>query len=195
MKRNFLWTAMLAAFMMGCGGSSEESESVDDQDELEIVDDASEPEDGAEEFEKYTPVDFKQLKNLLPATAAGMTLKQAVGSSESSSSEAMGNYENEKGDKTVLITITDKADNERESEERDFEVDTDEATTTAKNVKIKGFPAFETYSQEKAGNGNGTIRIMAKNRFKVGIMTVNMSLEVMRKVAEDLDLDKLAAMK
>lgn len=195
MNRNFLWTAMLAALMMGCGGSSEESESVDDQDQVEIVDDASEPEDVADEFEKYTPVDYKQLKDLLPATTAGMKLKQAIGSSESGTSEAMGNYENEKGDKTVLITITDKADNERESEERDFEVSTDKVLTTAKNTKIKGFPAYETYSKEAGGNGNGTLRIIANNRFKVGIMAVNMSLDDMRNVAKNLDLDKLAAMK
>lgn len=65
-----------------------------------------------------------------------MTRKQAVDSAESNSSLAIGNYEDTSGKKMVLITITDEASNVAPSEESDLEVETDEATTMAKNVKI-----------------------------------------------------------
>lgn len=193
MKYNFLWSALLAALMMGCGGTSEETESLDDQENTEMVDGDNEVE--YPETETYTPIDFKQLKSLLPASAAGMKLKQSMGSSESNSSEAMGNYDGGGGNRMVLITITDKANNETVSEESDMEVETDEVATMAKNVKIKGHPAYEVFTQEKKGTGTGSVTINVKNRFKVSIGIVSLSLEEARQVAESIDLDKLAAMK
>jgi hypothetical protein len=151
---------------------------------------------------KVEAVDYKKLKELMPADAAG--LKRTDNSGEKNKlgdfqlSTAKATYTKE-GDNApeVTIEIIDYGGAPGMSEGiaawTQMEVDRDSDNGHEKTLKIKDkYPAYESFQKE---GQSGNLQIYVAKRFIVTITTSNLPAEQLQKTAEAISLDKLEALK
>jgi hypothetical protein len=156
--------------------------------------------DAATDGKKVEPVDFRELKALLPEKLSGMTREGAEGEKASAMgvkvSEAHANYAAAEG-AHVSIKITDMgsvsglmgmatlawaaADVDRETENGY------EKTTT-----FDGHKAFEKYDNQ---SHSGELNILVEKRFVVTIEGNDVAMSFLKEAARSIDLGKLASMK
>jgi hypothetical protein len=152
------------------------------------------------EGKKVEPVNFRELKALLPESLPGLKRTSAEGEKTSAFgvkvSEAHASYDNEEG-ANVSVKITDMgsvsglmgmatlgwayADVDRETDEGY------EKTTT-----FKGHKALEKYSTESK---NGELSIFVAGRFIVNVEGSNVEMSYIKEVAGKIDLGALESMK
>jgi len=147
-------------------------------------------------------VPTKQLQALVPEQLAGAKRLKVWGDDASESdpaSTASAEFAAREGDASaprVSIQITDHVNypgGAKESVSWPAEgTDTETAEGIDRLTKIAGHPAYETYEKN---NRLGRIEIVVADRFAVLIGTLNLTPEQIRKAAESLPLDKLAALK
>ena len=115
---NLLWTGLLSVTLLAsCGGNKEEEEKEKEEESISglgAVSAMKELANQAEEMQKKGPVatvDFRTLKELLPAEADGLARKEATGEKNGAAgftvSTANGKYENEDGSETIDLSIID----------------------------------------------------------------------------------------
>ena len=162
---------------------------------------------------KVQPVDFRKLKELMPAQAAGLKRArhegQRVKLGDFSMSTAEATYENPQpesanGDENaetppsprVDVTIMDYGATGTAAglaagwAEGDIDQESDSGYQ--KTLKVAGQPAYETWDSE---GKNGSLQVYVADRFIVTINTNHLPSEKMQEVARSLQLEKLAAMK
>jgi hypothetical protein len=159
---------------------------------------------------KLQPVDFRKLKELMPAEVSGLKRtkhegqKLKIGDFTLSSAEARYEKARPEGQEsnddenapTVEVSITDYANAEAvaaiSAAWTQADIDREGDDGYEKTVKVSGQPAMEKYEKEgKAGD----LEVYAGGRFLVSIKTRNLPPEKMQEVAKAIQLDKLAAMK
>jgi len=156
--------------------------------------------EAGEEGKKVEPVNFRDLKALLPESLPGMKRTTAEGEKTSvmgiNVSEAHARYENEEG-ANIDVKITDMGsvsglvgmatmawaygDIDRESD------DGYEKTTT-----FDGYKAFEKYSKESK---NGELNILIARRFIVNVEGSNVEMPALKDAAGKVNLKTLEGMK
>jgi hypothetical protein len=150
---------------------------------------------------KVDPVDFRELKNLLPDALPGLKRTNATGERTAAMgmniSHAEADYQSEDGSQTMNFKLTDLgsisgmaamtayawafADFDRETE-----------TGYEKTSTISGHKAFEQYD---SADNNGSLQILVSNRFLVEINGDGVTMEAMKTAANKLNLGKLKKMK
>jgi hypothetical protein len=156
--------------------------------------------DAAKDGKKVEPVDFRELKAMLPEKLSGMTREGAEGEKTSAMgvkiSEAHANYTAAEG-AHVSVKIVDMgsvsglvgmatmawaaADVDRETENGY------EKTTT-----FDGHKAFEKYDNQ---SHSGELNILVEKRFVVTIEGNDVAMSFLKEAARSIDLGKLASMK
>ncbi|TAF93662.1 MAG: transposase [Cytophagia bacterium] len=220
LSQNLAVVLTAAVLMWSCASKSEEEKAREEpKNALEALQKIA---DEAEKMSKEGPketIDPKLLKELLPASADG--LKRTEASSEKNAamgfgvSTAKGTYTNGSSEK-IDVSIVDcggmgtalmsmaawsivSIDQETRYERPDeFErlidkywsmVSTDKETKRGyeKTTEYKGHKAFEKYDDK-----NGEIAVLIANRYLVQVEGNNVSIDKIKSVLKDIDLDKLS---
>ena len=185
----------VAILNLNCGKSEEEKAKEEPANALEAIQKMAE---SAEKMTKEGPketIEPKKLKELLPADADGLTRKEA--SSEKTAamgfgiSTAQARYEGGQGE-SIKIVITDVAGMgvalmgmaAWSMASIDKETDTGYEKTTG----YKDHKAYEKY--DNTGK-NGEISVLVANRYIVQVEGDNVSMDKIKAVLSDIDLDKL----
>ena len=149
------------------------------------------------------PVDFRKLKEAMPAEL--LTIKRTEVNGEKTAmgafkiSQAHGTFAKDANDgdaPRIEVTITDYAAAPGMAEAMaawtKMEIDRESDGGYEKTTKVGEYPAFETYQNEgKAGQ----LQVFVAGRFVVAVTTQNVPADQLKKIGEELKLEKLAALK
>ena len=152
---------------------------------------------------KVQPIDYKKLKELMPAEVAGIKRSnnegQKNGIGEFVISQATAEYQKpEGGDNapSVHIELIDYGGaagmGEAIAAWSKMEVDKDSDSGYERTTKVKGHPAFETYQNE---GKSGQLQIWVNNRLYLNVQTTNISVDDFKKLGDSLPVEKIAELK
>jgi hypothetical protein len=154
---------------------------------------------GAAAGKKVTPVDFRELKALLPETLPGMKRTRSEGEKTGvmgmSVSKAEGAYEQEDGN--IHITITDMGSISGLTAMAAYgwalaEIDRETETGYEKTGTHKGYKSHEKYDSRSK---DGEATVLVADRFVVEVRGNNLPAEAIKGALGAIDLGKLEAMK
>jgi hypothetical protein len=210
LRRDYLLLLMLSFTLYSCGGGSGDEQAAQQEAENTMTETATRTaEQTAQEAMKEVQkqmngdgeakevIDFRKLKELLPASVAGMERTshtgEKVGAMGFKMSTAEAKYES--GDSRLEVNIIDFAGvgmammslASWSSMEVDRETDTGYERTTV----IDGYKAFEEYDRERK---DGQISIITGERFIVTIEGKNVEERAMRDALDAIDIDALVSM-
>uniref|UniRef100_A0A832G872 Lipoprotein n=1 Tax=Ignavibacterium album TaxID=591197 RepID=A0A832G872_9BACT len=210
MIKRFLVTLSIALFIIfGCGENKQnpenqtnKSESGDNKGDLEnFAESMKNLSESFNEGKKVNPVDFRDLKSLLPEQIG--TLKRTNASGEKSSamginiSKADADYREEQGNKRIDIEITDLGSVTGLSAFAAYgwymtEIDKETDDGYEKTFTYKGNKGYEKYNNKYQ---NGDISVLVAKRFVVEINGDNVSMDEMKAALDMIDIGKLEGMK
>ncbi|WP_370722149.1 transposase [Fibrella aquatica] len=194
------------AFMLcctACGGNDDEKTKDTDNDEASAsiegtLKAAEEMAKQVEENQKNGPVetvDFRKLKELLPAEADGLPRKNAEGEKNGMAgftfSTATGRYENSDDTENIDLSIVDTGGSGAMMGMAAWSmVDMDRETEAGyeKTTTIDGNKAYEKF--DNAGK-SGEIAMLVNNRFVISAKGRGVDMAKLKSVLNDVDLDKL----
>jgi hypothetical protein len=149
---------------------------------------------------RVEPVDFRQLKELLPESSPGLQ-RTTVGGERSSSfginiSKAEAQYTTAAGG-TIQITISDMGNMSGITGLATYtwataDIDRETETGYERTLAYRGHKAYEQYDKESRG---GKIHVVVAGRFLVEAEGNDVKIEEIRAVLDRIDLTKLAAVK
>lgn len=198
MKKSIFIVSILAVSVWSCGGSEEKQETEEPQNAMEAIQQMADKAKEMQEKGPVDPVDFRQLKEMLPSSAGGMERTEATGEKNGamgfSLSQAEAKYES--GDARMEVNIVDTGGvggmaMMGMAAWAMAEVDKETATGYEKTTTIDGHKAYEKYDNERK---DGELNIIVGNRFIVSVKGRNVSMDQMKDTLDDLDLSKLAKM-
>jgi len=203
MKKRLILSLTLASAMclMSCGGNKEDEEAKDEaKTGVEALQQLADKAKDMGDKKTVDPVDFRDLKALLPETTANLKRTEATGEKTGAMgftvSMAKGQYSGE-GDASVSIEIVDTggiAGMATMAMAAWTMADIDKETTTGyeKTTKIEGFKAFEKYDNE---GKDGEINVLVADRFVVNVHGNNVTVDQMKESLKDINLGKLEDLK
>jgi hypothetical protein len=203
-KLNLLWIGLLPTLLLtGCGSTKEEEKK--DEESVSAVGAMSAMKEmaaQAEEMQKKGPVetvDFRTLKELLPADADGLARKEATGEKNGAAgftiSTANGKYANEDGSESIELSIVDGGGTAMMMGLAAWsmvEVDKETENGYEKTTKMGHNKAYEKYDN---ANKDGEIAVLVNKRFIVSAKGRGVSMDKLKAALEDIDLDKLGSLK
>ena len=154
---------------------------------------------GAATGKKVTPVDFRELKALLPETLPGMKRTRAEGERAAAMglniSKAEGRYENDTSN--VQVNLMDMGTLSGMAAMATVgwslaEIDKETETGYEKTSTYKGYKSHEEYDRNSK---DGEVTVLVAERFVVEVRGNNLPMEAIMAALGTVDLNKLAAMK
>jgi hypothetical protein len=148
---------------------------------------------------KVEPVDFRELKALLPESLKGMKRGDASGEKSGamgmSISKAEASYDSDSG-ASVDIEITDMGGINNFAAAAQFgwamqEIDRETKTGYEKTMTIAGYKGYEEYDRE---NKSGKVQVMVKGRFMVEARGSSVDMDAIQAAIKAVDLNKLAGL-
>ncbi|GAB3692648.1 hypothetical protein GCM10027592_11790 [Spirosoma flavus] len=206
-NRNLFWTLLIPAMLViGCGSEKEEQEEKKKDEEsvstLGAVSALKEMANQAEEMGKNGPVetvDFRTLKDMLPADADGLPRKEATGEKNGAVgfviSTATGKYGNEDGSETIELALIDGGGSAMMiglAAWSVVEIDKETEHGYEKTGKMGDNKSYEKYDNDAK---DGEIALLVNKRFIVSAKGRGVSMEKIKSALDDIDMDKLAALK
>ncbi|GAB3497519.1 hypothetical protein GCM10027341_17730 [Spirosoma knui] len=196
-------TLLAVTLLSGCSGSKEDEQK--DQESVSTLGALSamkEMANQAEELQKNGPVeavDFRSLKELLPAEADGLARKEATGEKNGAAgfviSTATGKYANADDTETVEISIVDGGGTAMMmglAAWSAIEIDKETADGYEKTDKLGDHKSYEKYDNSSK---DGEIAVLVNKRYIVSAKGHGVSMDKLKATVEDIDLPKLAALK
>lgn len=205
-SRNVLWAGLLPVLLLiGCGGNNEKAEEKKDEESVSVLGATSAMKEMAsqmEDMQKNGPVEtvnFRTLKELLPADADGLARKEATGEKNGAMgftlSTATGKYENGDGSERIELSIVDGGGSPMMMGLAAWSLmDVDKETEHGyeKTTKMGDNKAYEKYD---TADKNGELNVLINKRFVVSAKGRGVSMDKLKATLEDIDLDKLADLK
>ena len=153
--------------------------------------------------QKTEAIDFRKLKEWLPAELNGIKRSEAKGErnklGEMTVSQAHATYQKaeEENAPRIEVEVTDYAGVNDMAQGLAMawtaaEIDRESDDGYEKTVKVKNNPGMETWQKE--GN-HGELQLLVGNRYILTVRTDNIPAEQFKKLAESLPLEKLAELK
>lgn len=199
MKKTFVLGSLLVLVLWSCGGKEEEQAKEEPKNAMEAIQQMADKAQEMQDKPPVDPVDFRSLKELLPANAAGMERTEATGEKNGtmgfSISQAQSKYE--KDDATMEVEIMDTGGvggmaMMGMAAWAMADVDKETATGYEKTTRINGMKAFEKYDNESK---DGEINVIVGDRYVVNVKGRNVTMDQIKSTLGDLDTDKLAKLK
>lgn len=169
------------------------------QDEAEQTEETEAP---ATQPAAVQPVDFRKLKELMPEQLVDLKRTDVTGQKlnmgDVKLSQAHASYEggSEEEPSSVNVDVTDYGAQpdmvEGMAYWKEMEMDQESDEGYQRTVKIGQWPALESYQNE---GKSGSLHVFVADRFLVLIDISNLPAEQTLKIAEQLQLDKLAELK
>jgi hypothetical protein len=209
LNRYLLGVSLLCTTLLfNCGSSKEEEKEKEEaKDEASVsalgaISAAKEMAEQAAEMGKNGPaeaVDFRTLKELLPADADGLPRKEATGEKNGAAgfviSTANGKYANDDNSESVELSIVDGGGTPMLmglAAWSMIEVDKETDTGYEKTGKIGDNKSYEKYDN---ASKNGEIDLLVNKRFIVSVKGQGVSMDKIKAALDDVDLDKLKSLK
>lgn len=201
---NLLWAGLIPALLLiGCGGKKEEEKKDEESvSAMGAVGAMKEMAAQAEEMQKNGPVEtvnFRLLKELLPADADGLARKEATGEKNGAAgftiSTANGKYANDDNSETIELSIVDGGGAAMMMGLAAWsmvEVDKETENGYEKTGEIDGNKSYEKYDNNSK---DGEIAMLVSKRFIVTAKGQGVSMDKIKAALGDVDLDKLSALK
>jgi hypothetical protein len=205
MKTSFIVSFTLVAALMlnSCSGKKEDQTEEANEEPKSSIDALQELADKAKDLgnrEAVDPIDFRKLKEFLPARTGGLDRTEATGEKSGAMgftvSTAEGKY---KGDDnaSIDIEIIDTGGIAGVSTMTlaawsMAEIDKETTTGYEKTTKIEGFKAFEKYDNEQK---SGELNVLVAERYLINVEGNNVSIQQLKDCLKDIDLDKLSDLK
>ena len=154
---------------------------------------------GAATGKKVTPVDFRELKALLPEALPGMKRTRAEGERAAAMglniSKAEGEYEKEGS--SIHINLMDMGTLSGMAAMATVgwalaEIDKETETGYEKTSTYQGYKSHEEYNRNSK---DGEVTVLVADRFVVEVRGNNLPMEAIMAAVGTVDLNKLAAMK
>jgi hypothetical protein len=153
--------------------------------------------------QKTEAIDFRKLKEWLPAELNGMKRSEANGErnklGEITISQARATYGKGDDEKTprIELEVVDYGGMNQMAQGLAMawtaaEIDRESDDGYEKTIKIKNNPGMETWQKE---GSHGEIQLLVGKRYILTLRTDNIPAEQFKKVAESLALEKLAELK
>ena len=204
MRKKFILPLALASvfFLTACGGKKEEQEQEKEQSKT-AVDALQQFADKAKNIQNKEPVDpvnFKELKELLPEKVSGLNRKESSGEKNGAMgftiSRAEAKYTGNSNE-SVHIEIFDTGGvagvgTMALAAWTMADIDKETANGYEKTTKLEGYKGYEKYNNESK---SGELNILVGDRFVVNVNGDNVTMEQLKSILSDLDLDKLAGLK
>ncbi|MCF2445516.1 hypothetical protein L0657_16250 [Dyadobacter sp. CY345] len=205
MKKRFILPMALASvfFLSACGGKNEEQKQEEKEEPKTAVDALQQFADQAKTMQTkpaVDPVNFRELKELLPEKVLGLERKESSGEKNGAMgftiSRAEATYAGN-SDESVHIEIFDTGGVAGVGTMAlaawtmaDIDKETDKGYE--KTTKIEGYKGYEKYNNESK---SGELNVLVGDRFVVNVNGDNVSMEQLKSILSDLDLEKLAELK
>jgi hypothetical protein len=201
MQKRLILSFMLASamFMTGCGGKTEE-EKEEPKNAAEALQQLSDKAKEMEGKKAVDPVDFRELKALLPESTADLKRTEATGEKTGAMgftiSTARAEYRGD-GDASVDIEIIDTGGiagvgTMAMAAWTMADIDKETSHGYEKTTKVEGYKAFEKYDNE---GKNGEINVLVADRYVVNVRGNNVSIDQIKDAVKDIDLGKLEDLK
>ncbi len=205
-NRNVLWAGLIPVLLLiGCGSNKEKEEEKKDEESVSMMGAAGAMKEmvaQAEEMQKKGPVEtvnFRTLKELLPADADGLARKEATGEKNGAMgftiSTATGKYENGDGSERIELSIVDGGGSPMMmglAAWSMMDVDKETEHGYEKTTKMGNNKAYEKYD---SADKDGELNVLVNKRFVVTAKGRGVSMDKIKAALEDIDLGKLEAMK
>jgi hypothetical protein len=156
----------------------------------------------AEEAQKNGPVetvDFRKLKEMLPADADGLARKSATGEKNGMAgfafSTATGRYENDDSSQNIELVLVDAGGTGAMMGMAAWSmVDMDKETDSGyeKTTMIGDNKAYEKFEN---ADKSGEVAVLVNKRFIVTVKGKGVAMDKLKSVLDDVDLDKLGELK
>jgi hypothetical protein len=151
--------------------------------------------------QKVQPVDFRKLKDLMPAELGGLKRgkvdgeRTAMGEFKLSQARATYGDDTKENVPTISVDISDYGAMPGMQglafwAGQEIDQEGDEGYT--RTVKVQGHTALEQYTNE---GKSGSLQVSVANRYFVNVNSSNLSAEEFKKLAEQLPVQKLAELK
>ena len=204
MKKHFILFAAISCSLIlaGCGGKKEEEKKEEEEPKTGLAA-LQQFADKAKEMqgkEAVDPIDFRKLKELLPEEISGFKRTEASGEKSGAMgftiSTAEARYKGD-DDASVKVEIFDTggvAGVATMSLAAWTMADIDKETENGyeKTTKLEGHKAFEKYD---ALNKSGELNVLVADRYVVNVNGNNVSVDKLKSILGDMDLEKLADLK
>ncbi len=208
-NKTIILTALLAGALLltNCGGNKEETEKKELKNEENVspgdaMNAMQEMVKQAEESQKNGPietVDFRQLKELLPATADGLPRKEASGEKTGTMgfkiSTANARYANDDNSKTVDISVVDAGGTGALMGLAAWSMIDMDKETESGYEKTGSMGDYKTYEKYDNAGKDGEIAVLVVKRFVVTAKGNGISMEQLKAALNEVDMSKLAGMK
>lgn len=205
LKPCLLWAALSCmSLLTNCGGKTaeEKQEEAASVSAMGAVGALKEMAAQAEDMQKNgtaKAVDFRALKELLPASADGLERKEATGEKNGAAgftiATATGKYANADNTETIELTLVDGGATPMVmglAAWSMMEVDKETADGYEKTSTMGDYKSYEKYDN---GDKSGEIAVLVNKRFIVTAKGRGISMDKLKATLDDMDLEKLAAMK
>lgn len=208
----FIVAIAAAVALMGCGKSVqqkklEEAAKAAEQAGKSLQEGVNKMAEGMKQLEgsgkegkAVEPVDFRELKVLLPERAAGMARSEIKGERNAvmgiKVSEATAEYATEEGS-SIRIKIMDMGSVSgivglATVAWAHAEIDSETETGYEKTITFSGYRAFEKFD---TANKDGQLNILVGERFVVEVEGRGVTMDQLKAAAGQIDLGKLESMK
>jgi len=198
----YLTALALTTLLTACGSKEKEEKNEESVSMTGAASAMREMAAQAEEMEKNGPVetvDFRSLKELLPADADGLPRKEASGEKNGTAgftySTAKGDYANDDQSETIELTIIDGGGSPMMmglAAWSMMEVDKESDNGYEKTTKMGDNKAYEKYDN---ADKSGEVNVLISKRFVVSAKGQGVSIDKIKAALNDIDLDKLASLK
>ncbi|MEP0861666.1 MAG: hypothetical protein HRF52_09545 [Ignavibacterium sp.] len=210
MIKNFLVISLFTFLLIiGCGENKQNpenqtsnTESGNEKGDLEnFAENMKNLSESFNEGKKVTPVDFRELKALLPENIANLKRTNASGEKSAAMginiSKAEADYNDEQGNKSIDVEITDLGSISGLTGLAAYgwylaEIDKETENGYEKTFMYKGNKAFEKYNNSSK---DGEISVLVAKRFVVELNGNNVTMNELKAALDMIDIGKLEGMK
>lgn len=201
---------ILFSFVLGCtlifackneqkntaSSTETSSESGDPKNLNEAMDQAKKAMEGLQNGKTVEPVNFRELKALLPDKVGGLpqvnSEGQTTGVMGMNFSNAEGSYRNEDGSKEIEVQIADFGGVGPAMMGMAYWVNIDVDNESSDGFERTGtFQGHKSFEKFNTGSNSGEIAVMVSKRFIVTMRGSGMSFEDLRKAVSSIDLGDL----
>ncbi len=206
MSKNLLTMVLLSFvfFFWGCGekkSDSPQNESANKNDLESFADKMKEVSEGFSEGKKVTPVDFRELKALLPEKIGDLKRTNIEGEKTAAMginiSTTNADYSNTENNQSIDLKITDLGSVSGLSGLAAYgwymvDIDKENETGYEKTITYKGYKGYEKYDNKYM---NGEMSILVAKRFVVEADGNNVSMDQLKAGVDMIDIAKLESWK
>jgi len=193
-------TVASAIFFSSCGGNKETEEKEESKSTADALQQFADKAKEMQSKEPVDPIDFRKLKELLPETVEGLSKKECSGEKNGAMgftiSRAEARYTDD-SDASVHVEIFDTGGVAGVATMAlaawtmaDIDKETDNGYE--KTTKLEGYKGFEKYNNESK---SGELNVLIGDRYVVNVNGNNVTMDKLKSILADLDLEKLSELK